>query len=429
MPYIKPISGHTGLAATQRYLTRTQRAIASDYLNLTAMPARFVDGLPEYGSYDWARTMDTTRAAQGNDRAWKGRAARTYKHYVISPDPADNVALDDLRRLTLAWVREYFADYEVAIIYHDDNENRIPHAHVVVNNTNLETGKRLQDADPAAMNRRLQAIARERGLHYLENPPKTDRLGNIAKTPRPHTWQQTYVRRAETELAAKGQYSWVADIRARVTIARNVAMNCAEFESVLASLGVSVADNSPKATRRDWIYSFDKHPSWRISGEKLGLSYGRVAVTARLNGGSGMLLSTASERQIVALACDAYAIGNLDELHEVAAMVQVNENYRIGCMDDYERAIALLKRKPESPRREKQLVALVQARETAAYNDILPQHHTNVDASQSQSRIRRNSNETRPARTRRESQAERRTAERGQQRPSRSDDERKEDAR
>lgn len=152
------------------------------------------------------------------------------------------------------------------------------------------------------MNRHLQALARERGLHYLENPPKTDRLGNIAKAPHPHTRQQTYVRRAETERAAKGQYSWVADIRTRAAIARNVGMNRAEFESVLACLDVNVTDNSPKATRRDWLYSFDDHPAWRISGEKLGLSYGRVAVTARLNGGSGMHLPTASERQIVALA-------------------------------------------------------------------------------------------------------------------------------
>lgn len=40
-------------------------------------------------------------------------------------------------------MRENFGNYEVAVVYHDDNERRIPHAHVVVNNTNLNTGHRL----------------------------------------------------------------------------------------------------------------------------------------------------------------------------------------------------------------------------------------------------------------------------------------------
>lgn len=124
---------------------------------------------------------------------------------------------------------------------------------------------------------------------------------------------------------------------------------------------------------------------------------------------------------------NAYAIGNLDELHEVAAMVQVNESNRIGCMDDYDRTIALLKRKPESPKHEKQLAALTQARKTAGYNDILPQHRADVDAPQGQGRIRRS--EIRFTRTHSESQAERCTDERDQQRPSRYRDERKEDAR
>ncbi|MBS6418930.1 MAG: hypothetical protein KH372_08945 [Olsenella uli] len=36
----------------------------------------------------------------------------------------------------------------MSIVYHDDNTGRIPHAQVVVNNTNVVTGRRLQDPDP-----------------------------------------------------------------------------------------------------------------------------------------------------------------------------------------------------------------------------------------------------------------------------------------
>ena len=76
--------------------------------------------------------MDATRAAAGNDLPWRGRAARTWKHYVISPDPRNGVSLDELRELATAWVRRWFPDCEVAVVYHDDNAGRIPHAHVVV---------------------------------------------------------------------------------------------------------------------------------------------------------------------------------------------------------------------------------------------------------------------------------------------------------
>lgn len=57
------------------------------------------------------------------------------------------------------------------------------------------------------------------------------------------------------ELTERGEYSWTADIRARVRIARTVSRSEAEFRSILGTMGVTVADNSPKAERRDWIYA------------------------------------------------------------------------------------------------------------------------------------------------------------------------------
>lgn len=86
--------------------------------------------------------MDATREAAGNDLPWRGRAARTWKHYVISPDPRNAIALPELRELACSWAERWFPDNEVAIVYHDDNPGRIPHAHVVVNNTCLSTGGR-----------------------------------------------------------------------------------------------------------------------------------------------------------------------------------------------------------------------------------------------------------------------------------------------
>lgn len=137
---LKSIAGHTSARGIRRYLTKKNRALAADYLNIDA-PA-------EDPSFDWAAVMDATRRAFGNDLPWRGKRVRTYKHYIVSPDPKDRASLEALRKLARAWAQEHFADYEVAIVYHDDNEGGIPHAHIVVSNTNLETGRRLQDPDP-----------------------------------------------------------------------------------------------------------------------------------------------------------------------------------------------------------------------------------------------------------------------------------------
>lgn len=118
MPMLKTISGHTSTKGIRRYLTKDGRALAEDYINLEP-PA---PGRP----FDWADAMDKTRRLYGNDSTWRGRRARTYKHYVVSPDPKDRVSLDGLRTLATGWARGCFPDHEVAIVYHDDNAGSIP---------------------------------------------------------------------------------------------------------------------------------------------------------------------------------------------------------------------------------------------------------------------------------------------------------------
>ncbi|MCI6680818.1 MAG: relaxase/mobilization nuclease domain-containing protein [Parafannyhessea umbonata] len=322
MPIVKPISGHTSCRGIYRYLTKNDRALASDYLNLD-VPER-IEGQP----FDWAKVMDDTRRRNGNDRAWGGHRARTYKHYVLSPDPEDGIGLDALRELAVAWAERHFADYEVAIVYHDDNERGIPHAHVVVNNTNLATGNRLQDPDPKALKHSAQEMAQERHLRDLDTDmPQLDsrRPDRFRSAP---THQAVYRRRSEKAIEAEGGYSWVSDIRRRVGIARSVARSEREFRNVLSSIGVEVADNSPKAARRDWVYSFSDHPSWRITGENLGVAYGREAVTRRVSGSFGRL-SDASERQIAKVARTAYELDDLEKLRALADAVEYVERNRI----------------------------------------------------------------------------------------------------
>lgn len=308
MPILKPLSGHTSCAGAYRYLTKNGRALSRDFLNIDA---------PEKEGFDWAAVMDETRHAYGNDTPWGDRPARTYKHYVISPNPGDAVTLEELRDLAIACARENFPDYEMAIVYHDDNAGRIPQAHVVVNNTNLATGRRLQDPDPRALKRNLQALAKGRGLSDLDTQ-EGNRFGG--RVP-PRTMQHDYVRRTERELEAEGWYSWVADIRGRVGIARSIARSEGEFRSVLSTIGIEVADNSAKAPRRDWAYSLEGHPTRRISGERMGLGYGREALARSFSLGPAGHLSDASERRIYEIARSAYEVGDLAGLKRLSDSV------------------------------------------------------------------------------------------------------------
>lgn len=274
--------------------------------------------------------MDETRHAFGNDRPWRGQHARTFKHYIVSPDPEDNISLSDLRRLAKAWAKEHFGDYEVAIVYHDDNVNGIPHAHLVINNTNLETGHRLQEPSSKQNNDSLQRLTKDMGLAGFEPTRPTH---GKASASNPATWQGKHVRRAEAELEGKGRYSWVADIRCRMELAKAVAKDKSEYVAILNAMGIEDSDNSPKADRRDFIYSFSDHPTWKIRGERLGLDYGRYSVE---RGFTVHALDRASERRTVSIARKAVDVGDMGELRQLSSFVAICERYAARSVADLE---------------------------------------------------------------------------------------------
>lgn len=255
---LKPISGHTGLDKARAYLERDDRALAHDFLNLDAPELADGSRLPAYGKYDWASAMGATRAEFGNDAAWGDRRARTYKHYIVSPDPRDAVGLSRLRSVAMSWARERFPKHEVAVVYHDDNANPIPHARVIVNNTNLGTGGRLRDPDPRALKRALQRVSAEHGLFLFKDEES-----------RP--WQRRRVGRAERKIIAKGGYSWVADVREGVAVARSTVRSEWGFVALLGRMGV-VAEPS-RSREGDWAHSLTDAPTRRVTGTKLGSAY------------------------------------------------------------------------------------------------------------------------------------------------------------
>lgn len=147
MPYMKAIAGHANTVGyLARYLERNGRALASDFINIQEV---------DYDGVSWDRTMDLTRRECGTDKSPAGKRTRHYEHIIVSLDERDaGVSLEDFQDFVTSWAESWFNDrlgqYQVAIVYHDDNDERrergergILHAHIVVNNTELQTSTRL----------------------------------------------------------------------------------------------------------------------------------------------------------------------------------------------------------------------------------------------------------------------------------------------
>lgn len=193
------------------------RAIARDFNNF---------GCHKELEDAWGETMDETRIAWDNNRDWGSRKAVTYHHFIISPDPKDDIDIDTLRELAVTWTRKIFGfeeergilgTYESAIIYHDDNKNHIPHAHIIVNNTDLDTGYRLNvdtHSNKVTLPFLLQDISKDLGLSYFAHGD------DAASTNTRRTRQHSYRTRVEREIIEKGRFSWKEDFRGRIDIAR-----------------------------------------------------------------------------------------------------------------------------------------------------------------------------------------------------------------
>ena len=382
MPIVKTISGHTNCQKVKTYLEKRNRALARDFYNLS-WDERDMEGYDEAmkDAVEWADEMDATRAGNGNDEAYEGRRARTYKHFIISPDPDDRIDLPVLRELAGAWAMRFFGDYQVAVVYHDDNERRIPHAHLIVNCTNLVTGNRLHTDNPFDLNRALQDMARERGLSGLSNIMEHDEgLSRLAAKDEPEktvrTMQATYVSRPERELVDSGAYSWVADIRSRVSVAKGLARNENKFRGILDMLGVTIANNSPKATNRDWVYSLSDDPRCKVTGGRLGYLYSRRSLENGFENKATYRPDAASSRAILKAAKDAVILNDLTELDRMASALEICARFGMRSIADCDKRIKAVEVRIEngsgSETEKKSLVALREARDFVAANGLLP---------------------------------------------------------
>lgn len=371
---LKSVSSHlTCSFLIQDYLERDNdrdRALAHDFVNLYFEEQT-----------QWAEVMDKTRRQVGNDRAWGGKQAVTYRQFIISPSPADNIDLETLRELTMEWVHEFFGtglergvlgDYQVAVVYHDDNDEGIPHAHVVVNNTDLETCRRLHidDVQDAMLADRLQDMAKERGLSFFDNKsiPKKERI-----------FRGSFITRAERERMKNNLWCYKQDLRNMVDIAMRTSRDEPGFISQIRRLGANayVKDG-------DYVFEHPVNPKRNhATGYRLGKAFSRDALlherTAMALDGSvrdGRVARNVA-RHIEAYVSDMRTVATVaawTTLEDAARVLKINDRYAVRSMADYDRVENRLRKSlseakplgdPDAERFSRAIEVIRQAREIA----------------------------------------------------------------
>ena len=380
MPYLKPIKGHTSVKGVKRYLERDGRALARDFINIT----------DDWEGRDWADQMDWSRRVWDNDKQHGGKPARTYNHYVLSPDPKDGIQLEEFREFMMEFLHGAFEDrFDIAVIYHDDNENGILHAHFIVNNTDIETGKRLA---PWLTNKKVKEIrslcermAKERGWsNFLESDDldssqvERDMAGKLAleqsgpsfdgitegnkKTPKKPfvTDRESYYTKTEREILEAGGWSWKEDIRARVRIARELSTTEEGFLRALNILDVDVSTTD----RGDYRYAHPENPAkWQINGYRLGQGFSRNGVRSLLADEDmrKIVKPATMERAMIMEAFDAWRIEGIRTvgtihpamgitLNDVADAMEVMNEKGIRSLAGFDRAFEKAASEPEALR-------------------------------------------------------------------------------
>ncbi len=377
---------------------RGERALAHDFLNLTPRQAR-----------QWDVSMDRTRALAGHDRKWGGRDPIAYYHFILSPDPRDGVDIDTLRRLALNWSRRLFGDehepgllgcYQVAITYHDDNTNRIPHAHVVVNCTNMDNDRKMHLSkrdNEGLLPDLLGEVSRELGLSHFDEEER------IEMDRRRRELSHAGAVLTSTELGAEKRlgYSWKQEMREKIDIAKMATRTEEEFVAQLLATGICVRPS--REVRGEWVYGDVRNP-YRLAcrADRLGHRYSRAGVERHrslVNARDPRPLTRgeaaerwrreAAEHDRAERAQRARMRENLNrqiaqatlvasfsthvELDRVVAALAVNERHNIRCMADYDAAIAREERLAAldgNDARARQLEELRDARALAAQGNL-----------------------------------------------------------
>lgn len=337
-----------------------------------AIASRFIGLLPGEEQLDWAQAMDAMREWSGNDGMYGSKRSVTYYHYVISPDPNDDKGIGDLMDLAQAWAEEFFGtDFgegelgqcQVAIVAHDDGSNGVPHAHIIVNNTDLPSGNKIHidNAQKDMLWDRLQEISEERGFSRLDDARdyrKQKRQEEVAR--RRLITSGRYQTKVERKLAKSGAHSWKQDLANCIKIARRTSGTLEELELALGRMGVQMRECVNAKGEADLIYSHPSNPArWQCSGYRLGLTYTRASIidSLELDHAQHPPRDLAVRERATAFAIKGFVEGlepaavaaQGARLADIARALEVNDRFNVACLEDYPRAIRRLEKRLSDP--------------------------------------------------------------------------------
>lgn len=265
----------------------------------------------------WYAEMDETAGR------YRHRGAVTGREFILSPSLEDGATPEQVRDFAHEWLERNFANAEAAVVIHCDNKERIgrglepiPHAHVYVGVTDLETGKKitLDNTKVRALHDSAQEMSRERGWSEQERYYDLDagKVRTVASKRTEHERRSRWERlddranreydasrakragigRAEYEQARKGREFEKTRVRrslkeARDEVIRGESPNLAE---ALEKRGVAIE----RAKDGDYKYRIaedGKHSSRSFKGSTLGAQYERSQLAASIKAGREMALA------------------------------------------------------------------------------------------------------------------------------------------
>lgn len=262
MAMLKSFSGHTSCKGIYKYLNYDRK---TGFGRALEFDSRMVMNRQE-----WWREFDETRRVHGKfmQRPPHGKP-REYYHFIISPDEADHADLDTVREVANAWVDANFKDYQCAIVYHNDNEERlslgkegIVHAHVIVNSVHPETGYKIHiDGNRVdALADSLQVIGAELGITSFDNDKREYKRKNRGAR------EEEVISKHEERILSRGERSFKQDIRDVVNNAIDNCEDLTDLRRALAPHGYGVAQHG------DTIV-FTTPDRKKVTSRALGLKY------------------------------------------------------------------------------------------------------------------------------------------------------------
>ena len=137
-----------------------------------------------------------------------------------------------------------------------------------------------------------------------------------------------------------------------------------------------MADNSTKATNRDWIYSLSDDPKCKVTGGRLGYLYSRRSLENGFENRAAYHPDATSSRAILKAAKDAVVLNDLAELDRMAKALETCSRFGIRSIADCDARIGMVEKRIEggtgSEAERKSLEALREARDFTAANGLLP---------------------------------------------------------